>query len=156
MGTDVMLLAAGDSILPHINAALNTTATLLLVVGWILIKRGQVTAHRNAMLSCFAVSVVFLISYLVYHYQHGDTKFPRAEYPVMAWVYYPLLISHVLLATLVPVLAIVTIVLGLRDRRETHRRWAKVTFPIWLYVSVTGVLVYLILYWFCPPPPAGS
>ncbi len=152
METEVLLLAAGDSILPHVNAALNTTATVLLIVGWLLIKRGLVTAHRNAMLSCFAVSVVFLISYLVYHYQHGDTKFPQAEYPVMAWFYYPLLISHVLLATLVPVLAIVTIVLGLRDKRDTHRRWARVTFPIWLYVSVTGVLVYLILYWFCPPP----
>lgn len=155
MENTVSLLAASESMLPHLNAGLNATATLLLVVGWLLVKRGQVTAHRNAMISCFAVSVVFLISYLTYHYQHGDTKFPRDEYPTMAWVYYPLLASHVILAMSVPVLAIVTISLGLLDKRTQHRRWARITFPIWLYVSITGVLVYFILYWWCPPPAGG-
>lgn len=137
--------------LPDINASLNLLATLLLIVGLILIKRGHVRAHRNMMLAAFAVSCAFLACYVAHKAIHGDTPFPRQQYPALAVPYYILLASHVLLAITVPFLAITTIVLGLRDRRESHRRWAKITFPVWLYVSVTGVLVYLVLYWWCVP-----
>lgn len=142
-----MMLA--ESILPHVNVGLNATATVLLLVGYGLIRRRREVAHRRVMLSCFAVSVVFLASYLAHKVLYGDTHFPRETYPAAAWIYYPLLASHVVLAMAVPVLALTTIVLALRDRRTQHRRWARITFPIWLYVSITGILVYLFLYqWF--------
>ena len=136
--------------LPAVNASLNLLATILLVIGWRLIRSGKRDAHRNVMLSAFAVSVVFLGCYLVYHAglhhytgSHGK-KFEGAGAARVA--YFALLISHVLLATIVPVLAILTIVRGLRADWERHRRIAKITFPIWLYVSITGVVIYLMLY----------
>ncbi len=134
--------------LPHVNASLNALATVLLVVGFLLIKRRQEQAHKWVMLACFGVSAVFLASYLTYHFNivGGSKKFPSSEYPAAAYVYYPILISHILLAVTVPFLAIGTIYLGLADKRQGHRRLAKWTFPIWLYVSVTGVIVYLMLY----------
>ena len=146
-------LLVNDSILPHVNASLNCLAAILLVIGFIFIKRRYETAHKITMISCFGVSVAFLICYLTYHSQYGDTKFPRERYPTVAYLYYGLLITHVILAAIVPVLAIVTIVLGLRDKRTAHRRWARITFPIWLYVSITGVLVYFSLYWWFLPNP---
>lgn len=138
--------------LPHVDAALNALATVLLVTGFVLIKRGQIDAHRRTMLTCFGVSVAFLTCYLIYHFNVPSKPFPKTGYP--SWVrigYYVLLASHVVLAAIVPWLAIRTIYLGLRDRRPEHRRIARWTFPIWLYVSVTGVAVYFILYWLCPP-----
>lgn len=141
-----LLLAAHP--LAHINALLNATATVLLVVGYVLIKQRRETAHKRTMLTAFGVSVLFLISYLAYHvWPVGAqaTPFPGPR-SVKLGVYLPLLISHILLAMVVPPLAAVTIYLGLRDKRERHRRLARWTFPIWLYVSVTGVLVYLMLY----------
>ncbi|HMP80482.1 MAG TPA: DUF420 domain-containing protein [Pirellulaceae bacterium] len=144
-----MLLLLAESMLPHLNVSLNATATVLLLIGFALIRNRREAAHRWVMLSCFGVSMVFLVTYLLHKYWYGDTKFPADQYPLMAWVYYPLLASHVVLAMAVPILALTTIVLGLRDRRAAHRRWARITFPIWLYVSVTGILVYLFLYqWF--------
>jgi uncharacterized membrane protein YozB (DUF420 family) len=138
--------------LPHIDATLNGIATVLLVTGYTLIRRGKVDAHRRAMLACFGVSVLFLTCYLIYHFNEPSKPFPKTGYPAwMRYGYYVLLGTHVILAAIVPFLAIRTIYLGLRDRRVEHRRLARWTFPIWLYVSVTGVAVYIILYWLCPP-----
>jgi len=138
--------------LPSVNAALNATAAVLLIVGLLFIKRGKVTAHRNTMLTAFAVSIAFLACYLTYHAAlraetgEAGTKFQGAS-PVRE-IYLSILLTHVLLAAVVPFLALRTIYLGLRDRRLQHRRWARWTFPIWLYVSVTGVFIYLMLYHF--------
>ena len=139
-------------ILPHINAGLNSLATLLLITGFVLVKRGATTAHRNAMLACFGVSAVFLCCYLVYHFNVPSKPFPRDAYPGWAIVYYLILASHVLLAMAVPVLAITSIVLAIRDKIAQHKKWVRWTFPIWLYVSVTGVIVYLFLYILFPQP----
>ncbi len=139
--------------LPHVNASLNALATVLLVAGYVLIKRRQEKAHKWVMLACFGVSAIFLASYLTYHFNIGLRlkKFPLDEYPSAAYVYYSILISHIILAITVPFLAIGTIYLGLADKRRAHQRLAKWTFPIWLYVSVTGVIVYLMLYQIYPP-----
>lgn len=139
----IPLLAAAHW-LATLNASLNGLATVLLVTGYVLIKRRNERAHKNVMLAAFVVSSVFLVSYLAYHAQVGSVTFQGSD--AAKAFYYPLLISHVLLAATVPVLAIWTIVLGLKDRREKHRRLARWTFPIWLYVSVTGVLIYVLLY----------
>jgi uncharacterized membrane protein YozB (DUF420 family) len=142
--------------LPHVNASLNALATVLLVLGLVLIKRRQETAHKWTMLSCFAVSVVFLACYLTYHFNVGSVRFSTDEtYAPRAvrYAYYGILLTHVVLAATVPFLAIATIYAGLADKRALHRRLAKWTFPIWLYVSVTGVIVYLMLYQIYPPSP---
>ncbi|WP_238397843.1 DUF420 domain-containing protein [Anatilimnocola aggregata] len=136
--------------LPHVNALLNGLATVLLVVGFVLIKQRQEQAHKVTMLSCFGVSVVFLVSYLTRIVFAGTHLFPRDEYPTAALFYYPLLASHVFLAAGVPFLAIATIYFGLTDQRRRHVRFARWTFPIWLYVSITGVIVYLMLYQLFP------
>ena len=130
--------------LPAVNAGLNSLATVLLLGGFVLIKQGRRKAHEVAMLSCFGVSAVFLISYLTYHYWAGHKPFPGTG--ILKTVYLLILLTHIVLAATVPVLAITTIVLGLRQKWVLHRRWAKVTFPIWLYVSVTGVVIYVMLY----------
>jgi uncharacterized membrane protein YozB (DUF420 family) len=134
--------------LPAVNATLNALAAVLLVVGWTLIKTGREQAHKFAMLSAFAVSSVFLTCYLVYHFQVGSVKFQGPAN--VRTVYFAILISHVALAATVPVLAGMTIYLGLADRRVKHRRLARWTFPIWLYVSITGVIIYLMLYHLYP------
>lgn len=139
--------------LPHVNASLNALATVLLIAGFVLIRRRQETAHKWTMLACFAVSVVFLASYLTYHYQLAGVskRFPTYPPAAVRVAYYAILFTHVVLAATVPVLAIGTIWLGLTNRRAAHRRWARWTFPIWLYVSITGVIVYLMLYQLYPP-----
>ncbi|MEO8494546.1 MAG: DUF420 domain-containing protein, partial [Planctomycetota bacterium] len=138
-------------ILPHLNAGLNALAAVLLVAGFVLIKQKKETAHKWTMLSCFGVSIVFLVCYLTYHqllHQTTGSHGRAFEHPnaIVLWGYRLLLISHVLLAATVPFLAVATIYFGLRDNRKRHRKLAKWTFPIWLYVSVTGVIVYLMLY----------
>jgi uncharacterized membrane protein YozB (DUF420 family) len=135
--------------LPAVNATLNALAAVMLVVGWALIKSGRERAHRNWMLSAFGVSIAFLTCYLVYHYHHLSMPFQGPD-ALRPW-YYVLLITHVVLAACVPVLASITIYLGLADRRVRHRQFARWTFPIWLYVSVTGVIIYLVLYHVYPP-----
>lgn len=140
-------------VLPHGNAVLNALATVLLITGFVLIKRGNITAHKWTMLSCFGVSVVFLVCYLSYHQMLHAVTGERGkpfEYTGVAvrYCYYAILISHVVLAVTVPFLASFTIYYGLRDERRRHRAVARWTFPIWLYVSVTGVVVYLMLYHF--------
>ena len=142
-----LLLAAHP--LVHVNASLNSLATVLLVIGLYLIKRGRVDAHKRVMLSAFAVSIAFLVCYVWYHLQVGRVEFTHPG-PVR-YVYYAILISHILLAITVPFLAIGTIYLGLADKRKGHMRLAKWTFPIWLYVSVTGVIVYVMLYQILQP-----
>lgn len=130
--------------LPTLNAGLNALATVLLVTGYGFIRRRNVAAHRASMLSAFAVSVLFLISYLVYHYHVGSVRFPGSG--TVRTLYLTVLATHVVLAALVPPLALFTLVRGLRGDRVGHRRIARWTLPIWLYVSVTGVIVYVMLY----------
>jgi uncharacterized membrane protein YozB (DUF420 family) len=147
------LFALSVSDLPAVNASLNAIATVLLVTGLLLIKRGRVEAHKRAMLAAFGVSVLFLACYLAYHTMIVGSR-PFGGTGAVRYVYYSILLTHIVLAATVPFLAIRTIYLGLRDRRAQHRRLARWTFPIWLYVSVTGVLIYLMLYWLYPPPAA--
>lgn len=137
--------------LPHVNALLNAIAGIMLVVGVRLIRRGKEDAHKRVMLGSFLVSVIFLGCYLVYHYHAGSVKFPSYPPVWIRYLYLSILLTHIVLAALVPFLALITIYLGLKDRRDSHRRWARWTFPIWLYVSVTGVIVYLMLYQIYPP-----
>ncbi len=137
------------NLFPHLNASLNGLAGVLLVVGFVLIRRGNVRAHRNVMLAGFGVSVLFLISYLLYHFVFKDgisSRFPAYPPVWVKTVYYGILLSHTLLAILVPFLALRTIYLGLTNQTARHRAWARWTWPIWLYVSLTGVVVYVMLY----------
>ena len=130
--------------LPTMNAIWNATAAALLVWGYTLIRRGRKLAHRRAMLGAFAASVLFLTGYLVYHAQVGSVRFPGTG--TLRTVYLVILATHTVLAALVPPLAIVTLSRALAGRFDRHRRLARWTLPIWLYVSVTGVVVYLMLY----------
>jgi len=135
--------------LPGINAALNGTAILLLTAGFAFIKRGRKTAHRNCMVGAFAVSVVFLFFYVLHKYLVQGVHTPFAGEGFWRVFYYVMLISHILLAMAIVPLVLTTLTLALRGRFERHRKWARWTFPIWYYVSVTGVLVYFFLYqWF--------
>ena len=130
--------------LPAVNASLNATSGVLLLIGYMLIRARRIAAHRAVMIAAFAASVLFLVCYVVYHAQVGSVPFPR--YGFVRPLYFTILITHVLLAFTVPPLAIVTLTRGLKGRYPQHRRIARWTFPIWLYVSVTGVLVYVLLY----------
>jgi len=130
--------------LPAVNASLNGLATVLLLAGYVLVKRRRLTAHKRVMLAAFATSVLFLGTYLVYHAYAGSRPFPGTG-AVRAF-YLTILVSHIILAAAVPVLAVITIYHGLREQWEKHRRIAKVTFPIWVYVSITGVIIYWMLY----------
>jgi uncharacterized membrane protein YozB (DUF420 family) len=131
-------------ILPTVNAVLNATAAVLLVWGYILIRRKKVANHRRVMITAFVTSCLFLICYLIYHAQVGSVKFPHTG--LIRTVYLSILASHTVLAAAVPVLAIVTLRRGLAARFDKHRQIARWTLPIWLYVSVTGVVVYVMLY----------
>ncbi|MBM3760367.1 MAG: DUF420 domain-containing protein [Acidobacteria bacterium] len=130
--------------LPTLNATLNALCTILLLYGYSLIRQGRREQHKKVMLSAFGVSIVFLICYLVYHYNVGSV--PYQGQGAMRTVYFAILISHVVLAATVPVLAILTLWRAFQERFDKHRKIAKITLPIWLYVSVTGVIVYLMLY----------
>ncbi len=130
--------------LPSLNAALNATSAVLLLVGWVLILRRKIDAHRRAMLSAFGCSIVFLVSYLVYHFQVGSVKFQGTG--TVRTVYFAVLLTHTVLAAAVPFLAVVTLSRALARRFDRHKKIARWTLPIWLYVSVTGVVVYWMLY----------
>jgi len=141
--------------LPGVNATLNASSAALLALGWVLIRAGRVRAHALLMILAVAVSALFLVSYLVYHYQVGSVPF-RGFGPIRT-VYFTVLLSHTVLATLavVPLVAL-TLTRAARRQFERHARIAKVTFPIWLYVSITGVVIYLMLYQMdVPASPAG-
>lgn len=130
--------------LPTVNAILNGAAASLLVAGFLLIRAGRREAHRRAMTAAFACSVLFLVSYLAYHFEAGSVRF-QGTGPVRTF-YLTVLLTHTVLAAVVPFLAVTTLVLARKGRFEAHRRLARVTLPIWLYVSVTGVVIYLMLY----------
>lgn len=139
--------------LPLLNACLNGTSGVLLLAGLAAIKAGNRDLHERLMLSALAVSAAFLASYLYYHFvvipEVGLTRFHGTGWTRPA--YYGMLVTHVILATAVVPLALRTVFLARRERFESHKRWARITFPIWLYVSATGVLVYLVLYVWNPP-----
>jgi uncharacterized membrane protein YozB (DUF420 family) len=132
------------SALPTVNAFLNATAAVLLVWAYLLIRRKRVDQHRKVMIAAFVTSCLFLVCYLVYHAQVGSKHF-TGEGPIRT-LYLTILGTHTVLAAAVPILAIVTLRRGLAARYDRHRRIARWTLPIWLYVSVTGVVVYLMLY----------
>ena len=132
------------------NAVLNALATLLLISGWVFIRQGNWRAHRAAMTAAFVVSTVFLVCYLAYHALVGHVPF-AGEGPVRM-LYFVILISHILLAVLVPVLAIAMFVLIFRGKLTAHRRLGRIALPIWLYVSITGVVIYLMVYHLYPQP----
>ena len=137
------------SVLPTVNALLNGTSALLLVTGYLLIRRRRVSAHRACMLAAFAASAVFLASYLTLRYYAGMTRFTGQGW--IRPVYFTILVSHTILAAAIVPLALVTLSRALRARFDRHVRIARWTLPLWLYVSVTGVLVYVILYRLYPP-----
>jgi len=132
--------------LPTLNAALNCLSAVFLFAGYLLIRAKNRDAHRACMLAAFACSMLFLISYLVYHFQVGSVGFKGQGW--IRPVYFTILITHTILATAVVPLALITLVRALREKFDAHRRIARWTLPIWLYVSVTGVVVYLMLYRF--------
>ena len=136
------MLALHD--LPALNASLNATTAVLLTIGYALIRRGHRLAHRAVMLAALAVSAAFLVSYLYYHSRVGTTRFPG-----QGWIraaYFAILLSHTILAAGVVPLAVTTLRRGLRADHPRHARLARWTLPIWLYVSVTGVVIYAMLY----------
>lgn len=134
--------------LPHLNACLNATSGALLAAGYYFIRRGRVTAHLRCMTAAVVVSLVFLASYLVYHYNHGSTRF-RGEGAIRP-VYFSILLSHTVLAVVIVPLVLLTLSRARRGDFARHRRIARWTLPLWFYVSVTGVLVYLLLYQLYP------
>ena len=136
--------------LPALNAVLNATAAVFLSIGYIQIRRGRIEVHKRCMLAALATSALFLTSYLVYHANTGSRPFPGSGAVRMA--YFAILITHVVLAAVILPLALITAARGLRAQYDRHVRIARWTLPIWIYVSVTGVLVYVVLYHLNPDP----
>src|SRR6476659_4678 len=136
--------------LPAVNATLNTISTVFISLGWWLIRRGFWRQHIACMVTALFSSSLFLTGYLIYHAHAGEKSSGYSG--LIAWLYFPMLISHILLAFVTLPLVILTLIPVFQRRWDKHRRIAKWTMPIWLYVSVTGVLVYLMLYQWFPPP----
>jgi uncharacterized membrane protein YozB (DUF420 family) len=132
------------TLLPHVNATLNGAAAALLVLGYRFIRQRRIAAHRACMIGALVLSVLFMTGYLVYHYQVGSVRF-QGSGPMRAF-YLTILTTHSLLAAIVPFLALITLWRALRQRFDKHAKIARWTLPIWLYVSVTGVVVYWMLY----------
>jgi uncharacterized membrane protein YozB (DUF420 family) len=130
--------------LPALNATLNATCAVLLVIGWILIKRGRIRQHRAVMIAAVSTSALFLVSYLIYHAQVGSVRFTKTG--VIRTVYFAVLLTHTILAAAIVPMVLVTLSRGLSGKYDPHRRIARWTMPIWLYVSITGVIVYVMLY----------
>lgn len=130
--------------LPAVNATLNSLATVLLVTGYVLIRKRRRTAHRNVMIAALVCSTLFLTSYLVYHAQVGSVRFPGTGLP--RTIYLSILLTHTILAATVPILAVITVWRAYKKRFDRHKALARWTLPIWLYVSITGVVVYWMLY----------
>lgn len=135
--------------LPALNASLNLTSTVFLSLGWFFIRRRQWQRHMVCMITALLSSTVFLACYLTYHYYAGEKS--SGYHGLIAWFYFPMLASHILLAFTTLPLVVLTLIPVFRRRWDKHRRIARWTMPIWLYVSVTGVLVYLMLYRWFPP-----
>jgi uncharacterized membrane protein YozB (DUF420 family) len=142
------LLTDFYSVLPHLNACLNASSFLLLVSGYYFIRHGRVTAHRNCQLAALTASILFLISYVTYHQHHGTTRFTGQG--IARPIYFTILTSHTILAAVIVPLVIITLRRAFRGDFMRHRAIARWTLPIWLYVSVTGVLVYVMLYHLYP------
>lgn len=136
------------TLLPHVNAVLNTTSGLLLVAGFYFIRRRQITAHLTCMVSALVVSVAFLTSYLFYHFHHGSTRFAGQGF--VRPIYFTILLTHTILAVVIVPLILLTLARARRGDFTRHRRIARWTLPLWLYVSITGVVVYLMLYQLYP------
>jgi uncharacterized membrane protein YozB (DUF420 family) len=134
----------GITDLPALNACLNSISSLLLTAGYVFIRRGQIERHRLAMTAAFATSCLFLVSYLIYHYNAGSVPFTKQGW--LRPVYFTILITHIVLAAAIVPLALITLYNAWRERFDKHRRIARWTWPIWMYVSVTGVVIYLMLY----------
>jgi len=134
--------------LPHLNAILNSTSAILLLAGFRFIRRGRIQAHRNCQVTAVVTSTLFLVSYLTYHYYHGATKFLGQG--LVRPFYFTLLLTHTVLAIVIVPLILITLYRAARGDFIRHRRIARWTLPLWLYVSVTGVLVYLMLYHIYP------
>ena len=139
------------SYLPSVDAALNAASALFLALGFFFIRRKNVQAHRACMLSAFATSTLFLACYLTYHYFHGTTHFPGQG--LIRSIYFGMLASHTVLAALIVPLALTTLYRAWRKRFPQHKRIARWTLPVWLYVSVTGVIIYWVLYHLYPTRP---
>jgi putative membrane protein len=136
------------SYLPHLNACLNGTSAILLFSGWRFIKAHNVAAHRACQIGALIVSLLFLTSYLTYHYNHGTTRFQGTG--LARPIYFTILTSHTILAIVIVPLVILTFYRAFRGDFARHRRIARITLPLWFYVSVTGVIVYLMLYQIYP------
>ena len=134
------------TLLPHLNAVLNLMSTLWLIGGLVQIRQRNERAHKLCMLAAFLTSVLFLASYLTYHYHVPSKTFPTTAPDAIRYLYYGILLSHVILAVSVPFLAIAAIFYGWRNNRPAHRKVVRFAFPVWMYVSVTGVIVYIMLY----------
>ncbi len=132
------------SVLPILNATLNGITTFLLIVGYSLIKQKNRQQHKNVMLSAFGTSTAFLISYVIYHWFKSGPKLYTGDWTTL---YYFILISHILLAVIIVPLALITLYRGWNNHIGKHRKIARITLPLWLYVSVTGVIIYFMLYW---------
>ncbi|MDI1319848.1 MAG: DUF420 domain-containing protein [bacterium] len=142
--------------IPTLNAALNATATVLITTGFVLIKLGKKDAHRAAMLTAGVVSALFLVGYVTHKALIRGVHTPfGGEAPALRAFYYTMLITHIVLAIAIAYLVPRTFLFAIKGDYVTHKKWAKVTFPIWLYVSVTGVLVYFFLYIWWPARPVG-
>jgi len=135
--------------LPTLNAVLNSVSTVLLVSGWVCIKTGKRDAHIGLMIAALITSAAFLTSYLIYHYHVGSVKF-RGEGALVRTTYYTILITHIILAIVNLPMIIMTVIPAVRRRFDKHKRIARWTLPVWLYVSVTGVIVYLMCYIWWP------
>ncbi len=144
----LLLISGWISSLPHFNAFLNFTSFVLLLTGYFFIRRKNIIAHRNCQIGALSVSVLFLISYLTYHFNHGATKFQGQG--IVRPVYFTILLTHTVLAAVIVPFVIITVLRAKRRDFLRHRAIARWTLPMWLYVSVTGVLVYLMLYHLYP------
>lgn len=134
--------------LPTLNAILNATSGILVLVGFLFIRRRRIEAHRACMIAAVCVSILFLTSYIVYHYHHGATRFQGTG--LVRTLYFVILISHTVLAVVIVPLVIITLRRAIKSQFARHRKIARWTFPMWLYVSVTGVIVYFMLYHLYP------
>lgn len=135
--------SGGLSFLPAVNAALNTTAAILIVAGWLAVRSGRRRLHQYLMVSAFAASALFLVSYVIYHYAHGDTRYTGEG--ALRIVYFAVLISHVLLSMAIVPMALSAFYLAYRKRFASHKKVTRILAPIWLYVSVTGVVIFFML-----------
>lgn len=136
------------SYLPHVNACLNGTSAILLITGYRFIRARNIAAHRTCQILALVVSLLFLASYLTYHFHHGSTRFQGTG--VVRPIYFAILLSHTILAIVIVPLVTLTFFRAFRNDFSRHRRIARITLPLWLYVSITGVIVYLMLYQIYP------